>query len=285
MLRGKRVAVVLVASSVIAAAAFVGGVAAAEDASVTAEPADPGATAAHTVTVTVGEASAGTWSGLAVNYTGSGTDASNVTRDSLQRIGIDEGDDQSGDALHREVGMGVESVTTSEDGAVLTVELDGSASIDAGDELVLVYDDVTNPMAGEWDVGLEVNPGSSGGTATATLTTGSGSMDDGSMSGNETMGNESMDDESMTPTPTMSGDESMNNESMDDGSMTPTPTDGGAGAGTPSETSMAGSSGDDGGGEASPSPTESGGQAGFGVVVVAVGLLVGALVARRRTRS
>jgi hypothetical protein len=259
MTRGTRFAVLLVALSVVAAAAFAGGVTAAEDASVTAEPTASGATVTHTVTVTVGETAAGAWNGITVNYTGSGADAGDVTRADLQRVGVDAGDDGTGDAIDREVGMGVQSVRASDDGAVLTVTLDGSATVEAGDELVLVYGNVTNPMAGEWAVGVDVNPDESGGTTTATLATGDASM------GDETMSDDSMGDETMSGNDSMDDGDSTNNETMDDGDST-------------NDSAGADGSGD----EDSPSPTASGGQPGFGLAVAAVGLLAGALLALRR---
>ncbi|MFB6206331.1 MAG: PGF-CTERM sorting domain-containing protein [Haloglomus sp.] len=230
----QRFTAVLLALSVVAAA-FVGGAAAASEGSIETNPNAPGESATHTVTVTVGDASAGSWNGLAVDYGDSGADASNVTGMDIQRIGVDEGDDDSGATIDREVGMSMERVATSENGSVLTVALDGSAAVDAGDEVVVVYASVINPMSGEWTVGLDIDPSSSGGTADATLSVGDSmdgttptptmgdnetmsgddSMsDDNSMSDNETMsGNDSMsDDDSMTDNETMSGNDSMSDD-------------------------------------------------------------------------
>ena len=217
MTRRQRLAAVLVALCVVTPA-FAGTALAATDGSIAADPGDPGTTATHTVTVTVGDASAGAWTGLSIDYGDSGASAADVARSYIERIGVDEDDDGAGDTIDREVGMSVESVATSANGTTLTVALDGSTTIDAGDELVLVYGNATNPMAGEWTVGLEVNPMDDGGETTATLAT--GSMDDGSMGDDDGMGgNESMTsdesmsgEDSMSGNDTMSGDESMSGE-------------------------------------------------------------------------
>ncbi|WP_197425457.1 PGF-CTERM sorting domain-containing protein [Halobacterium sp. CBA1126] len=71
------------------------------------------------------------------------------------------------------------SVGASSNGEVLTIGLGGSYDVDEGDELVVVYEDVQHPEeAGSYVTPLDVNPQSSGGETTATLTVGSGTSDD-----------------------------------------------------------------------------------------------------------
>jgi len=200
----RQTGVVLVAMGVLAAA-FTGGALAASDASVSVDPAEPGETATHTVMVTVGDASAGSWNGLEVDYADSGSDVSDVGQDDITTIGIDDDGDDANETIDREVGMHVESVSASDDGTLLTVSLDGSDGIEAGDELVVVYGNARNPDAGEWEVGLDIDPQSSGGETTATLALGDSMEDDGG----------SMSDG--TETDSMSDGDSMEDDEDDSG--------------------------------------------------------------------
>ena len=232
-MRGKttQFGIVLVAAAVLLGAGA-GTVLAATDASITADPADPETTATHTVTVTVGEAAAGSLAGLSVDYGDSGADVSDVDRADLTRVGIDRDADAMGAETDEEVGTSVTDVSAGADGATLTVSLDGSVSVSAGDEVVLVYEDVTNPEAGEWDVAVDVTPGESGGTATATLTVGA-SMGD-STNGTETGMDGTMNETETTMDGSTNGTETADggmNDSMTDAStdsMTDTAMDGSA---------------------------------------------------------
>jgi PGF-CTERM protein len=206
----RQTGVVLVAMGVLAAA-FTGGALAASDASVSVDPAEPGETATHTVMVTVGDASAGSWNGLEVDYADSGSDVSDVGRDDITTIGIDDDGDDANETIDREVGMHVESVSASDDGTLLTVSLDGSDGIEAGDELVVVYENARNPDAGEWEVGLDIDPQSSGGETTATLALGGSMEDDGGSMGD----GDSMSDG--TETDAMSDGDSMEDDEDDSG--------------------------------------------------------------------
>lgn len=157
---------VLIVASVCTGAAM-----AASDGSIDASPDDPGATATHTVTTTVGDASAGSWTGFAVNYQGTGADVSGVSTDDVVTVGIDRDDDASGSTVDVNVSDDLSSVSSSNNGATLTVGFGGSYSLDAGDEVVVVYENVQNPGdADSYDVGLDINYQSSGGETTATLT-------------------------------------------------------------------------------------------------------------------
>lgn len=164
---------------VVVAGAFAGGAVAASDGSVEAEPSTPGETAQHVVTVTVGDDSAGSLTGLEVDYSGSGIDLSNVSQADVVKIGIDRDDDADGRETDQNANDDFESVSASNDGETLTIDTGGSYSIESGDEVVVVIDGVTNPPAGEYDVTLDVNPQSSGGETTATLTIGASDGDDG----------------------------------------------------------------------------------------------------------
>lgn len=155
----------------VVAGAFTGGVAAASAASLTANPSAPGATAQHTATLTAGSTvDTSSWNGFQVNYQGSGADASNVSVEDVATIGIDRGDNQTGDAVDVNVSDDLASVSSSNNGATLTFDLGGSYSLYEGDEVVVVYKDVANPnQAGSYNVTLDINPQSSGSEATATF--------------------------------------------------------------------------------------------------------------------
>ncbi|MGB9963665.1 PGF-CTERM sorting domain-containing protein [Halobacterium hubeiense] len=153
---------------VLAAATFAGVTTAATGGSIDASPDSPGETAEHTATVTVdGDAAGSSWNGLKVSYDAS--DASNVDQRDVATIGIDEGDDSQGDTIDVNASDDLDSVSESNNGNTLKFTLGGSYSPQEGDELVVVYEDVQNPDAGEYEVNLDVNPQSSGGETFATL--------------------------------------------------------------------------------------------------------------------
>lgn len=146
--------------------AFAGAAAAASNGSITADPRDPGATAIHLATATVD--SGGPWDGFAVSYEAG--DASNVGANNIVTVGIDRGDDASGDTIDVDVSDAVSDVSSSDGGRTLTIALDGSYDLADGDEVVVEYGDVVNPDAeGSYDVTLDVNPRSSGGETAAAL--------------------------------------------------------------------------------------------------------------------
>ncbi|WP_353633581.1 hypothetical protein ABSL23_09735 [Halobacterium sp. NMX12-1] len=191
-----RFTALLVALAVVASAT-VGVAAAASDGSISADPAFPSGTSTHTVTATAGNDTAGSWNGFAVDYSNSGVDASNVSQDDVVTIGIDRGDDAAGDAVDVNVSDDLDSVSASNEGHLLTLGLGGSYDLDAGDEVVVVYEDAYHPMVqGSWETPLDVNPQSSGGETTATLTIESASTSD--------------------DTPTTEGDEQTSESTTDD---------------------------------------------------------------------
>lgn len=158
--------------ALVAVGAFAGAAAAASNGSLTASPATPGETATHTATLTAGDETAGSVNGFRVDYSEAGVDVSNVGTGDVVTVGIDEGDDSQGATVDQEIADDLDSVTTSNNGETVTFQFGGSYDIDAGDEIVVVFENVQNGDAGEYEVPLDINPQSSGGEGTATLTLG-----------------------------------------------------------------------------------------------------------------
>lgn len=152
-------------------------VAAASAGSITASPATAGATSTHTVTVTVGSASTGSLNGLQVDYSGTGTDISNVGVENVLTVGIDRDDDAAGATIDQDVSNDLESAQGSNNGQTLSFQFGGSYDLNEGDEIVVVFEEVQNPDAGDYQIPLDINPQSSGGETEATLSIGSGSGD------------------------------------------------------------------------------------------------------------
>ncbi|GAA0300418.1 PGF-CTERM sorting domain-containing protein [Halarchaeum salinum] len=146
--------------------------AAANTATISAEPSTPGDVSTHTVTETVGSTlNTSSWNGFAVDYTDTGADASNVSAADVQTIGIDRDGNASGAAVDVNVSDDLSDVSVSNNGGTVTFNLGGSYSLYADDEVVLVYDNVTNPDAtGSYNVTADINPQSSGSEATTSLT-------------------------------------------------------------------------------------------------------------------
>lgn len=162
----------------VAAGASIGVAAGASSGSLSAAPSEPGATATHTATATAGNGTAGSWNGFSVEYP-SGSDVSDVGQDDIVKIGIDRGDDASGDTIDVNVSDDLSDVKVSDNGQTLTVKLGGSYELKAGDEVVVVYENAVNPSeAGSYEVPLDINPQSSGGETTATFEVGSSSGED-----------------------------------------------------------------------------------------------------------
>ncbi len=189
----------VVGMAVFGTAAFAGSAAAASNGSISADPADPGATSTHTVTLTAGSATAGSWNGLEIDYSGADAtfDASNVEMENLELIRIDRADDQPGTNGDVDVREDVSSITTSNNGETLRVALGGSFELNAGDEVLLVVDNVVNADAGgQYEVGLDINPQSSGGEGTAMLTIGDAANEDSTTAAEDST--TAADDESTT---------------------------------------------------------------------------------------
>lgn len=175
--------------ALVAVGAFAGTAVAASNASISASPTSPGETSTHTATLTTGNDSTGSLNGFQVDYSESGVDVSNVGIEDVTTVGIDEGDDADGKTVDTTVSDDLDSVSSSNNGETVTFQFGGSYSLDAGDEIVVVFENVTNADAGEYEVPLDINPQSSGGEGTATLTLG-----DNDRSSTETATEEPMDD-------------------------------------------------------------------------------------------
>lgn len=156
--------------AIVAVGAFTGATVAASDASITASPATPGETATHTATLTVGNTSTGSLNGFTLDYSNAGMNVSNVGVEDVVTVGIDRGDDNSGATIDEDVSSDLSSVQHSNNGKTLTLKFGGSFSLNAGDEVVVVVETVQNPSAGDYQIPLDINPQSSGGSGEATLT-------------------------------------------------------------------------------------------------------------------
>jgi len=158
--------------ALVALGAFAGTAVAASSGSLTASPTSPGETSTHTATLTAGEDATGSLNGFQVDYSDTGVDVSNVGAEDVVAVGIDEDDDADGKTVDQNVSDDLSSVDTSNDGATLTFSFGGSYDLDAGDEVVVVFENARNADAGEYEVSLDINPQSSGGEGSATLTFG-----------------------------------------------------------------------------------------------------------------
>ena len=166
-----RLAVALLAAAVVGAMTLPG-VSAAGELSVDPTPSGPNedeSTHALTVTVESGDAVAGAaFEDVLVDYSVAQptADVSNVGVDDIERIGIDRGGDDRGTRVDV-TADGVGSVSGSKDGAAVRIDLGGNYTIEAGDEVVVVLQNVQNPQnAGTAEVELTVN--TQGGTTSAT---------------------------------------------------------------------------------------------------------------------
>ncbi|WP_049980602.1 PGF-CTERM sorting domain-containing protein [Halolamina rubra] len=158
--------------ALVAVGAFTGAAAAASNGSVQASPTSPGQTSTHTATLTAGDDAAGSLNGFEVDYSDSGVDVSNVGTGDVVAVGIDVDDDSDGKTVDKNVSDDLSSVDSSNNGETVTFTFGGSYDVDAGDEIVVVFENAQNADAGEYDVGLDINPQSSGGEGTATLSLG-----------------------------------------------------------------------------------------------------------------
>ena len=165
----------LILVTLVAVGAVAGSAAAASDASIDASPATPGESATHTVTLTVGSSATGSLNGFSVDYSDTGTDISNVGVENVLTVGIDRDDDSSGDTIDEDVSDDMESAQGSNNGETLTVQFGGSYELSEGDEIVVVFENVQNPEAGDHSVTLDINPQSSGGEAETSLSIGDSS--------------------------------------------------------------------------------------------------------------
>ncbi|WP_227353884.1 hypothetical protein [Haladaptatus salinisoli] len=173
-LRISAFAVAVVVSAVAGVSVLVGPAVAAANASVAADSAIPGATATHRVTVCASADEVGnSLSSVRVNYHADGSydgSVQDVGVDDVRRVGIDTDDD--GD-IEVSVADDLESVEAKNVGETLLFNFGGSYGLHAGDSVVVVFDDATNPTsAGEYTVEVDPNVQSSADPASTTLTVG-----------------------------------------------------------------------------------------------------------------
>lgn len=161
----------LVVSSVVTGTTGLAAAANAEG-TITADPETAGELSTHTVELAVVGSAAGRLEGVRVDYDESGAEIDGVTSESVEVAGLDRGADGSGATIDRNIADDLDGVEV--DGSTLLFEFGGAYRVEAGDEVVLVYGDVTNPGAGEHDVDMDFNPDARSGTTTTALHIGHG---------------------------------------------------------------------------------------------------------------
>lgn len=251
--------------TLVALGAFAGTAVAASSPSLTASPSTPGETSTHTATLTVGDDATGSLNGFTVDYSNAGMNVSNVGTEDVVKVGIDRGDDASGDAVDVDVSDDLSKVQTSNNGKTLTLKFGGSYSLNSSDEVVVVVDNVENPSAGDYKVNLDINPQSSGGAADATMT-----IEESSSNEDTTTAT----DESTTDSSTETTDE-------DAASSDDTETEESTQEDSSEETTEASSDSSEESGDSSGEETSTDAP-GFGVALTLVALLGAAFVAVRR---
>lgn len=141
------------------------------DASITASPTDPNATATHNATGTVGSNLDGdSLNGFTVDYTASSnpTDVANVGQTDVVAVGIDTDGDG---VIDVDVSDDLSEVSVSNNGHTLSFGFGGSYSLSKGDRVIVEYGNARNPDAvGTFDVGVRLNPQSTGESYTTGLT-------------------------------------------------------------------------------------------------------------------
>jgi uncharacterized protein (DUF2141 family) len=149
-----------------------GPVAAASNASITADPVLSEEQAEHTVTATVGPGEAGEWSGIEIRYPdGSRVSAANVRDGSISVIGIDRGGDDPGTTVDVSAKESVRAVSSLTGDRRLRINLGNAPDIAPGDEVVVRYRRVVNPRwKGTYTVEVDLTPFDEGGVTTAPLT-------------------------------------------------------------------------------------------------------------------
>ncbi|MGZ0748500.1 PGF-pre-PGF domain-containing protein [Haloparvum sp. AD34] len=132
--------------------------AAESNATITASPNDPGATATHRATAVVQSESAGdSLNKFRLDYT-AGThpaDVSNVGQNDVVKVGLDTDGDG---AIDKDVSSDLDSVSASNDGHTLSFGFGGSYNLHEGDRFVVVFENAGNPDAeGTFDVNATLN--------------------------------------------------------------------------------------------------------------------------------
>jgi len=252
----------LILVTLVGVGAFAGTTVATSHASISASPATPGETSTHTAMLTVQAESAGSLDGFALDYSDADVNVDNVSAENVT-VGIDRAGDSEGTEVDEDISADLTSVEASEDG-MLNLTLGGSYELSEGDQIIVQVEGVQNPEAGEYTIGMDINPGSSGGEAEAMLNV--SESGDGSSTANET--ETEMGDTTETETETEMGDTTETETETDGGAVEDTETELG-------ETEGTGTLGED------ETITEG---PGFGVVAAALAMLVAVVVAVRRQR-
>lgn len=147
------------------------------DVAIEASPSDyEDAEATHTAGFTVGTDAGSTGEQLndvLIDYEPGSlpADVSNVDADAIQWVGIDRGGDATGTGVDEEAT--VVEVSDQHDGQALLVETAGELTLEAGDEVVVVYQGVQNPQdqsqAADSEVVVTLNVDGSADEATGTV--------------------------------------------------------------------------------------------------------------------
>lgn len=153
---------VVLAVALVATVA-IGGVVAQQQA-VTVDPTPSGpneAESTHAVTFTVGDSAVAgaAWEDILLDYSVDAptADVSNVGASSIERVGIDRGNDDPGSQVDVRASE-ITEVSGQADGAALQISLAGNRTIQQGDQLVVVVRPVQNPQnAGTADVEVTTN--------------------------------------------------------------------------------------------------------------------------------
>ncbi|MFB6127796.1 MAG: CARDB domain-containing protein [Halolamina sp.] len=186
---------------------------ASSNASVVADPNGPGQVSTHTVTAVVGSASANdSLNGLLVDYSvgAAPADVSNVGQNDVVRVGIDTDGDGT---IDTDISDDFGEVSVSNDGETIMFGFGGSYSLSKGDRIVVEFADARNPDAeGSYDVGVVINPQSTGGAYTATLDVKS---DTGGTGGDTGDGSDGGSNETTDDTTTETGDRTANETTTD----------------------------------------------------------------------
>jgi len=172
--------VLLVAATVASTAATGAGASTTTDlgdvATVDATPTDPDhAESTHAIRVPLGsdaESIGSPFDDVVIDYTVGDpeADVSNVGANTVERIGIDRGDDDPGTQVDERVET-IGTVSAKKDGSAVRIETGGSLDVQEGDEIIVVIRPVQNPQnPGDATVDITVNSQSAADNATGTVT-------------------------------------------------------------------------------------------------------------------
>lgn len=151
---------------------FSGSVSKTDDAVISMDPSTKGKNSTHTLTADVSDHDGDSLNSVSVNYGSTDADISNVGTGDVIKVGIDEGGDDPGDVTDVNVSGDLNSASASNNGHTITFGFGGSHTLSAGDEIVIVYEDVQNPsVQSAADVSVDINPQSAGDELTASLFT------------------------------------------------------------------------------------------------------------------